>query len=37
MAGPRRAGQSWAMPGSADFLIADAIGATLPEGATEFG
>jgi len=25
------------MPGSAGILIADAIGATLPEGATEFG
>jgi len=37
MAGPHRAGQSWAaQPGSAEILIADAIGDTLPEAVTEF-
>ena len=38
MAGPDRAGQSWAaQPGSAEILIADAIGDTLPERVMEFG
>jgi hypothetical protein len=38
MAGPHRAGQSWAaQPGSAEILIADAIGDTLPERVMEFG
>jgi hypothetical protein len=37
MAGPHRAGQSWAaQPESAEILIADAIGDTLPEEVTEF-
>jgi hypothetical protein len=37
MAGPHRAGQSLAArPRSAEILIADAIGDTLPEGVTEF-
>jgi len=37
MAGPHRGGQSSAaQPGSAKILITDAIGDTLPEGATEF-
>jgi hypothetical protein len=37
MAGPRRAGQSWAaQPESAEILIADAIGDTLPDAVTEF-
>jgi hypothetical protein len=37
MAGPHRAGQSLAgQPGSAEILITDAIGDTLPEGASEF-
>jgi len=38
MAGPHRAGQSLAaQPGSAEILIADAIGDTLPERVMEFG
>jgi hypothetical protein len=38
MAGPDRAGQSRAaQPGSAETLIADAIGDTLPERVMEFG
>jgi len=37
MAGPHRAGQSvTGQPGSAEILIADAIGDTLPERAMEF-
>jgi hypothetical protein len=37
MAGPHRAGQSLAaQPGSAEILIADAIGDTLPEGVMDF-
>jgi hypothetical protein len=38
MAGPHRAGQSWAaQPGSAEILITDAIGDTLPERVMELG
>jgi hypothetical protein len=38
MAGPDRAGQSWAAQlGSAEILIAGAIGDTLPERVMEFG